>query len=94
MKRNFKQIFVSFHIITTYGSEFAEKLMEYLPPNTQIMRSKENLAVASTQFLLYNPQFEELANNETVPSLPRFDMPPKPAVASSESGIIMPGDIQ
>lgn len=95
IERRFKKTFVSFHIQHNYKGEFDKELRAQLPEGTAVMRRKDDIDTGCTVFLLYNPTFDELANNELVPTLKGFVMPDViPSSLVDGSPIIGPGVVQ
>jgi hypothetical protein len=82
MERRFKRIFVSFHIIVSYGKDFDMALMDALPEATQVMGSDKNLLGGCVEYLLYNKAFDVIGDAKSVPLL-KFKMEPKPEYKGS-----------
>jgi hypothetical protein len=78
MQRRFKRIYVSLHVIASYGSEFQTALMAELPKDTKVMESDKCMLTGCIIYLLYNADFDIIEQKEIVPCQDDFNMEPKP----------------
>ncbi len=75
MKRRFKLVTISFEVVASWGKGFGKALKDQLPADSVVLLQKEEIFVGSLIVLVYNPEFLELDNDQSVPRM-KFTMKP------------------
>ena len=80
--RRLKIGMVSMHIIAAWGKEMDTKVKESLPSGTEVLMQQTNFERGGMDILLYNDEFEEVAEGYELPRM-IIDIPLKDVKSTS-----------